>query len=304
MDLSILIVNWNTRDLLADCLASIAANAPTYSYEIIVVDNASADNSPTMVKERFPSVILIENSANPGFAQANNQAIARSRGRYVLLLNPDTVVLPGALDTLVDFMDRHPKAGAAGSRLFAADGSLQISCYPFPTLFRELWRLFHLDAVHPLAVYDMNNWSLDAPREIEAIQGSCFLLRRETLDQVGLLDGEFFMYSEEVDLCLRVRRGGWSLYWVPQARVIHYGGQSSKLVADEMFLQLYRGKVQYFRKHARPIVVGLYKLVLLAAASARIVVSPFAWLERPTQRRHHLAVAGQYQKLIYELRSF
>jgi GT2 family glycosyltransferase len=304
MYLSVIIVNWNTRDLLADCLESIAANAPAYSYEIIVVDNASADDSVGMIKTRFPHVTLIENSGNPGFAQANNQAIARSGGRYVLLLNPDTVVLPDALDKLVDFMDRHPRAGAAGSRLFSADGSLQISCYPYPTLFRELWRLSHLDAIHPIAEYDMSRWSVDTPREVEAIQGSCLMLRREALDQVGLLDESFFMYSEEVDLCLRIRLGGWPLYWVPQSRVIHYGGQSSKLVADEMFLQLYRGKVQYFRKHTRPLVVALYKLVLLAAACARVVLAPLAWLERPSQRRHHIAVAGQYQKLIYNIRSF
>jgi GT2 family glycosyltransferase len=304
MDLSIIIVNWNTRDLLADCLDSIAANAPTYSYEIIVVDNASADESVAMVKAQFPHVMLIENNGNPGFAQANNQAIARSSGRYVLLLNPDTVVLPEALDKLIDFMDRYPLAGAAGSRLFSADGSLQTSCYPYPTLFRELWRLSHLDAIRLIAEYDMSSWSVDAPREVEAVQGSCLMLRRKALDQVGLLDENFFMYSEEVDLCLRIRQGGWPLYWVPQSRVIHYGGQSSKLVADEMFLQLYRGKVQYFRKHTQPVVVALYKLVLLVAALARVVASPLAWLERPPRRQHHLAVAGQYHKLIYSLRTF
>jgi GT2 family glycosyltransferase len=304
MDASIIIVNWNTRDLLADCLESIAANAPTYSYEIIVVDNASADDSVAMIKARFPHIALIENSGNPGFAQANNQAINRSSGRYILLLNPDTVVLPDALDNLIAFMDRHPHAGAAGSRLFSADGSLQASCYPYPTLFRELWRLFHMDAIHPIAEYDMGRWSVDAPREVEAIQGSCFMLRREALDQVGLLDENFFMYSEEVDLCLRIRQGGWPLYWVPQSRVIHYGGQSSKLVADEMFLQLYRGKVQYFRKHTKPLKVALYKLVLLAAASARVAVAPIAWLERPSKRARHLAQAGQYQKLLHQIWSF
>ncbi len=304
MDASIIIVNWNTRDLLAECLASLFANPPSLQFEVIVVDNASSDDSAAMVQSTFPQVTLIESKVNLGFAGANNKAIAQSRGRYVILLNPDTVVLPQAFDILIEFLDRHPHVGAAGSRLFSADGSLQTSCFPAPTVFRELWRLFHMDAIHPYAEYDMKRWNTDTPREVDSVLGACLVLRRETLDQVGLLDDGFFMFSEEVDLCLRIRRAGWPIFWVPCAQVIHYGGQSTKQVADEMFLQLYQGKVQYFRKHTRPLKVALYKLVLFAAASARLAVAPLAWFERQPKRQRHLKQASQYQKLIYRIRTF
>src|SRR5688572_9666781 len=147
--LSIIIVSWNTASLLENCLASILAGPPTSPFEIWVVDNASTDDSPWMVRKKFPQVHLIENRENVGFARANNQAIQRCMGKYILLLNPDTVVASGALQALVDFLDKHPEKGAIGPRILNPDGSLQISSHPRPTLFREPWRLFHLDALLP-----------------------------------------------------------------------------------------------------------------------------------------------------------
>ena len=265
------------------------------------MDNASTDGSAQMVRERFPWVRLIENRENVGFARASNQAIRDSAGRYVLLLNPDTEVKPGALETLVRFMDAHSKAGAAGARLLDPDGTLQPSCHPAPTLSRELWRLFHLDALWPYACYPMAVWDLDTPREVDAAQGACLILRREALDQVGLLDEDYFIYSEEVDLGHRLRQHGWEVYWVPQAVVVHYGGRSTEQVAPEMFLRLYQGKVLYFRKHHGWLAVRAYKLILLVAALARLLVSPLAWLERPPRRQEHLALAGHYRRLVTAL---
>ncbi len=299
--LSIIIVNWNTRDLLGQCLDSIYAPLPDDKFEVWVVDNASSDGSTQVVHERFPQVRLIENRENVGFARANNQAVRESMGRYVLLLNPDTEVKPGALETLVRFMDDHPEAGAAGARLINPDSTLQSSCHPAPTLFGEFWRLFHLDALWPYACYNMARWDLAMPREVDVVQGACMILRREALDQVGLLDEDYFIYSEEVDLCHRLRRHGWKVYWVPQAVVVHHGGQSTQQVAAEMFLRLYQGKVLYFRKHHGCLVAQVYKLILLAAALGRLLVSPLAWLERPRRRQQHLMLAGHYRRLMRAL---
>jgi GT2 family glycosyltransferase len=246
-------------------------------------------------------VRLIENSKNVGFAQANNQAIQQSAGCYVLLLNPDTEVQPGALETLVRFMDAHPQAGAAGARLLNPSGTLQPSCHPAPTLSRELWRLFHLDALWPYACYPMAGWDLNTPREVDMVPGACLILSRDALDQVGLLDEDYFIYSEEVDLCYRLRRAGWRLYWLPQAVVIHYGGQSTRQMAAAMFLRLYQGKVLYFRKHHGRLAAQLYKLILLIAALARLLLSPLVWLVRPPQRHQHLALASHYRRLVRAL---
>jgi len=300
--LSIIIVNWNTRDLLAQCLRSVYANSPDGEFEVWVVDNASTDGSVQMVRERFPQVRLIENVENVGFARANNQAIRESTGRYVLLLNPDTEVKPGALETLMQFMDAHPEAGAAGARLLNPDGTLQPSCHPFPTLGREAWRLFHLDALRLYARYEMARWDLETPRPVDVVQGACVILQRKALDQVGLLDENYFIYTEEVDLCYRLHRGGWHIYWVPQATVVHYGGQSTQQMPAEMFLRLYESKLFYFRKHHGRQAACAYKLILLAAAMARLLLSPLTWLERSPQRQRHLALAGYYRRLVWALR--
>ncbi len=301
VDLSIVIVNWNTRDLLAQCLRSIFAYPPNRNFEVVVVDNASTDGSVAMVRERFAEVMLIKNDSNPGFAVANNQAIRQSSGRHVLLLNPDTVVGPTTLQTLVAFMDVHPEAGAAGSMLVNPDGSLQASCSPSPTLLRELWRLFHMDSVYPMALYPMHSWPTQTPRRVETVQGASLIVRRQVIEQVGLLDESYFMYSEEVDWCERIRSDGWQIYWVPQSQVIHFGGQSTRQVAADMFIQLYQAKLLYFRKRYGPGYGIFYKGELFAAASARIMILPLAWLVQPERRTANATLAFRYGRLICSL---
>jgi GT2 family glycosyltransferase len=266
--------------------------------EAVVVDNASFDGSAQMVRDAFPSVRLIANSENVGFARANNQGIPLCRGRYILLLNPDTEVHPSALDALVHFMDGHPGVGTAGARLVGPDGELQPSCHPAPTLSREFWRLFHLDAVRPYATYRMEQWGVETPREVDVVQGACMILRRAALEEVGLLDEDYFIYSEEVDLCYRLLLAGWGIWWVPQAIVTHLGGQSTRQTAAAMFLRLYQGKVVYFRKNHGPGAARLYKLLLLAAGIGRLLVSPLAWFSGPAERRQRIALAGNYRQLI------
>lgn len=301
MKLSIILVSWNTRQLLADCLDSVYAYAPSEPFEVLVVDNASGDGSAAMVKERFPQARLIESEKNVGFAQGNNLAVPLCSGEYVLLLNPDTVVKPQALDALVQFMDAHSAAGAAGSRLLNPDETLQPSCHPAPTLARELWRLFHLDRIRPFGAYHMHRWDMNQPREVDVIQGASFIVRKAILDKIGFLDGRYFMYSEEVDLCYRLQKAGWKLYYVPASRVIHYGGQSTKLVAADMFLQLYLGKLMYFRKHYGRLAGIGYKFILLLAALSRLALIPLAWLQKPPQRQKNLALAQHYGRLLAAL---
>ncbi|MBV7340255.1 glycosyltransferase family 2 protein [Chloroflexi bacterium TSY] len=260
--LSIVIINWNTRDLLKACLESVDEERSALTdlgIETIVVDNASSDDSVQMLQEQFSWVKLIENDNNLGFARANNQAIAISQGEYVLLLNSDTIVKSGALKTLIQFMEQNPDAGACGSRLLNPNGTLQISCSPAPTVWSELYRLLYLDNLYPLAIYRMHGWSTSEPRLVDNVQGAAMLLRRRVIETVGVLDDQYFMYTEEVDLCRRIRVAGWKIYWVPQSRIIHYGGQSSKQIAAEMFLHLYLSKLIYIRKHYGQTYGSLYK---------------------------------------------
>lgn len=299
--LSIVVVSWNTKDLLRACLDSVFAYPPAAPFEVWVVDNDSHDGSVAMVRQRFPQVKLIENKDNVGFAQANNQAIEHCEGEYVLLLNPDTEVKPRALTELVTFLDHNPAAGAAGSRLLNPDGSLQPSCHPAPTLGRELWRLFHLDNVRPFGRYDMHQWDTGQPRDVDVLQGAALAVRKHILDQIGFLDGDYFIYSEEVDLCFRIQRAGWRLYWVPASRVVHYGGQSTRQVAEKMFLQLYLGKLKYFRKHYGRLAGVAYKWILLLASLMRLMLTPFAWLQKPPQRQHNFLLARYYQRLLLSL---
>jgi GT2 family glycosyltransferase len=302
--ISIVIVNWNTQELLAQCLESVSDEINRLHplrVETLVVDNASTDGSVQMIRERFPWVTLIENQTNVGFARANNQAILKSTGSYVLLLNPDTEVKPGAFEAMVRFLEANPQAGGVGARLLNPDGTLQVSCYQVPTLPRELWRMFHLDALRPYGVYRMTDWDLDTARKVDIIQGACLIIREEALSQVGLLDEKYFIYSEEVDLCHRLCQAGWPLYWVPQAEVIHYGGQSTQQVAAKMFLQLYQAKVVFFRKHYGRRTTQAYKLLLLIATLTRLLITPLAWLERPVKRQHHLTLAGHYRRLLMTL---
>jgi GT2 family glycosyltransferase len=301
MKLSIIIVSWNTKDLLRSCLESINQYPPGHPYEVFVVDNVSTDGSIEMVVEDFPQVQLIANKTNVGFAGGNNQAISQSVGDYILLLNPDTEVKPGALDALIDFLDETPEAGVAGAKLLNPDGSLQESCYPKPTLIREFWRLFYLDEVRPYARYKMARWDQKKPKEVDVLMGACMLLRREIIEAVGLFDVDYFIYSEEVDLCIRIQKAGWSLHWIPQAEVVHYGGQSTQQLAAEMFLQLYKGKIMFFRKHSGWLAVLLYKVILLMAAMARLMLAPLAWFGSPSRRKHYLTLTNHYRRLLTAL---
>jgi N-acetylglucosaminyl-diphospho-decaprenol L-rhamnosyltransferase len=331
VELSVVIVNWNTRELLAACLESVVrsqhdnrAGARTavgreserpqvgsqesgdftllpcpVTPEVFVVDNASADDSAAMVRKRFPWVRLIENRENVGFAQGNNQAIQQATGRYVLLLNPDTLVHSGALDALLSFLQTHPRAGAAGARLLNSDGTLQPACHPMLTPGREFWRLSFLDSILPRATYPMTRWDTATPRRVEVIKGACLLVRRAALDQVGVLDDSYFMYTEEVDLCYRLAEAGWELWYVPAAVVTHFGEASSRQAPEAMYLQLYRSKIQFYRKFGGERRARQAKLLLALAYAPRAAVVGAAALARSDRRTR----ARTYRRLLAALPS-
>ena len=304
MEVSIVIVNWNTRDVLEQCLKSIYASQTANQFEVWVVDNSSSDGSVQMVSESFSQVRLIANESNVGFAHANNQAINSSSGEYVMLLNPDTVIEKDVIESLVNLLNQKPDFGAVGPRLLNPDGTLQESAYPEPTLFREFWRMFHLDRFYNIGEYPMDDWPLDHAREVDVLMGACILIRRKVFDQVGFLDEEFFIYSEEVDFCTRIRNYGWRLAWYPTTKVVHFGGQSTQQISQEMFLQLYQGKIQYFRKHHTGFVVWLYKIVLFVATLARLALTPIAYFEKSSKKGEHLELSSNYRRLLWSLPSY
>jgi GT2 family glycosyltransferase len=300
---SIVIVSWNTRQLLRECLQSVRVAVRDFSggAEVVVIDNASHDSSPEMVRQEFPEVDLVCNTSNPGFAAANNQGIRRTRGRYVLLLNPDTVGRAGFLRLLAAFLDAHPETGAVGPRVVGAQGEHQVSCYPLPTLGREMWRLFHLDRIRPRGIYPPSFFEATTPQPVESMLGACLLVRRDALEDAGLLDERYFIYTEEIDLCRRLQDRGWQLYWIPESVIVHYGGASTTQVALRMFVELYRSKVQYFRKHfGRRGAIG-YKAVLVAAALPRMGLATVAMAVRPADREKWRALLTNYSALIARL---
>lgn len=259
-DLSIIIVNWNTRDLLAECLESVCDDQlqmigeQTPITEIIVVDNASTDGSVGMVRDRFPSVHLRENSENIGFARANNQAIRMAMGRFILLLNSDTVVQPNALQLLIEALERYPKAGAAGPQVLNPDGTLQ-NCYgSLPSIFSELIGPYAFDTLtKPWGRIGGRMHKTLMPNErckaVDRVSFACTMIRREALEQVGLLDERFEFYSEDYDYFMRLRQVGWETIFCPQSRIVHHWGASSSQRSEWSLRQLYRSKRLYSAKH-------------------------------------------------------
>jgi len=255
MDLSVIIVSWNVEELLAACLASVYASlqGSGAEYEVLVVDNASSDGSADMVHERFPQARLMTNASNKGFAAANNQAMAETRGHYVVLLNPDTVLRGDTLGTLVHFMDDVLSAGMAGPRLVYGNGSFQHSAFRFPSLAQAFFDFF---PVHYCLLesrlngrYARSLYARGCPFAIDHPLGACMVVRRQSIEQVGWMDEEFFMYCEEVDWAMRIRRAGWGIYCVPAAELVHYAAQSTCQFRNEMFVALWRSRFRLFGKH-------------------------------------------------------
>ncbi len=253
--LSICIVNWNTRDYLRECLQSIADTASDLAPEVIVVDNASSDGSAEMVRRAFPSVMLLANDENLKYARANNQALEVAGGEFKLLLNPDVVVLEGALRELLAAADRHARAGAVAPKLVNPDGSLQRSCRSFPNPDALTYEMLGLSRLFPrsrrFGKYRMSWWCCDTEMTVDQPMASALLLRASSLAEVGLFDEGFPMFFNDVDLCRRLWNGGWEVWFTPAASMIHHVGAGTRQVRPQMVQESHRSLLRYYQKHYR-----------------------------------------------------
>jgi GT2 family glycosyltransferase len=248
VDVSIIIVSWNTRELLLSCIKEALQIDRGISREIIVVDNASRDGSAREVKGEFPSVHLIENEKNLGFAKAVNQGLQKGSGKYVLLLNPDTQVKGGAVERLVSFMETHLGAGVAGPQLLNSDGSKQNSIANYPSLATELFNKSLLRRLFKKK-FPGKERDYSEPVEVDSVIGACMIVRREAIHQVGLLDEDYFLFLEETDWCYRMTKRGWKIYHVPQAEVGHFQGKSAEIVKKRAKVEFYRSRYHFFKKN-------------------------------------------------------
>jgi GT2 family glycosyltransferase len=259
LDVAIIIVSWNVRDYLADCLRSVYSEFRRSKLKgsVWVVDNNSTDGTQDLVSDLFPQVNLIKNKDNPGFGAANNQgmlAAAEFTPRYYFLLNPDTLVRPGSIKALVEFLDGNPKAGVAGARLVYGDGRFQHSAFAFPGISQLMFDLFpmpprlyesRVNGRYPRRFYNANN----RPFQIDHPLGATMMVRRDVAEATGGFDEDFFMYCEELDWCWRIREAGWQIYTVPAAEIVHYGGESTKQVAARSVINLWDSRAKFYKRH-------------------------------------------------------
>lgn len=252
-DVSIIIVNWNLKDYLLDCIRSVLQHGGDLSVEIIVVDNASSDDSAGAVAREFPQVTLIENLENVGFAAANNQAMAIGTGRYYFLLNNDALVYEGVLPSLVEFMDSHPDVGICGPRVVNGDGSLQVRAKGnYPSVRTALFHFFtpafvkyHANRSRGFYVVKDDRWV----RETDWVSGCAMMVNRAAVDEVGMLDADVFMYCEDVDWCYRMKKSGWKVFYFPEVTVLHYEGKSMKKQTGRKVGAHKAGLVAFYARH-------------------------------------------------------
>jgi GT2 family glycosyltransferase len=288
-DLSVIIVSWNTQSLLRDCLASLFESNADAKLEVFVVDNDSHDGSPEMVEASFPSVRLIRNDQNAGFATANNQALKLATGRHMLLLNSDTLVHPGVIDASIDYMDLHPEVGMMGCRVLNGDGTVQKTCSQFPTLTNLALLttgLFRVPGLDFAQRYRMDDWQRDDERDVEVVSGCYLMVRSDAMSTVGLLDEDFFFFGEETDWCRRFLAHGYAVRFAPVGTIIHFGGGSSKSLSSKRDLMLSEATVRLHRKHGGFVSAAAAWTILLVFNASRFAYwSLKDMLKRSSQSR-------------------
>jgi len=292
VDLSIIIVSRNTRELLLRCMKSIFESDRGISREMIVVDNGSSDGSVDEVEKAFPFVHLVGNEKNLGFAKAVNQALQKASGKYIFLLNPDTEVKNGAIKQLLSFMESHLETGVAGAQLLNSDGSKQNSIANFPSLATELFNKRLLRWLFPRR-FPGKERKYSEPVEVDSVIGACMMVNREALDQVGVLDEDYFLFLEETDLCYRMKKAGWKIYHVPQAEVYHFQGKSAEAERKRAKVEYYRSRYHFFKKNRGSgryflLVAGL--MVRLVAESISMALVCLFTLGRVKRWRRKLSI--------------
>ena len=264
-DVSIIIVSWNTKEFLLSCIKLALEKERRIFREVLVVDNGSRDGSASEVKRVFPSIHLIENEKNLGFAKAVNQGLQKASGKYILLLNPDTQVKKGAIERLVSFMETHPRVGISGPQLLNSDGSKQNSIANFPSLATELLNKSLLRWLFPKK-FPGKERDYSEPIEVDSVIGACMMVRRDVINQVGLLDEEYFLFLEETDWCYRIKKAGWKIYYVPQAEVYHFQGKSAEAEKKKAKIEYYRSRYHFFKKNRG----GVQWVILLTGLLIRL----------------------------------
>lgn len=254
MDVSILVVNYNTCRLTLDCLQSVYASETDYRYEVIVIDNHSSDGSVEAIQAAYPQLTFLANQENTGFAKANNQGMEVASGRYILLLNSDTLVQPDTLDTMIRFMDTHPEMGASGCKVILPDGSLDKACKRgFPTPSASFYYAFGFAKRFPdlpkYNQYQLGHLDPDDEYPVDVLVGAFMLVRREAMEQVGGLDETFFMYGEDIDWCYRIKQAGWGIYYYPHTYIIHIKGGSARRRPLKIIYEFHRAMWVFHRKH-------------------------------------------------------
>ena len=296
-DLSIVIVNWNSAAFLQKCLESIYTNTKGVRFEVVVVDNASRDGCEQMLTTHFPFVRFIQSGSNLGFARANNLAFHVSSGRYVLFLNPDTEVIGSAFERLVGFLNENSQAGIAGPRLLNSDGSIQSSCIrSFPTIVNEAFDSNFLRRKFPRSRW----WGISPlfenrqiPSAVDAISGASLMIRRSVFEAVGLFTTSYFMYAEDVDLCFKVRTAGWENFFVPDAAVVHHGGQSTRAQDDGNFsdVVLRESRWRFFQTRKNEVYSFCYRASTMIAAIVRLALLGGAWIASSTEHRNSIRLS-------------
>jgi N-acetylglucosaminyl-diphospho-decaprenol L-rhamnosyltransferase len=272
-DVSIILLSWNVRELLRACLRSLPLDDPLL--EVIVVDAGSGDGSAELVRTEFPSVQLVASSENLGYSRGNNLGLARARGRYLFVLNPDTVVLPGSLEAMRAYMDAHPPVGVVGPQLLWPDQSVQATRRRFPTLTTAFFESTWLQPLAPRQLLD-HFYAADLPagdtQEVDWVVGAALYVRRAAYEQVGGLDEGFFMYSEELDWQRRMRAAGWRCVYLPTARVVHYEARSSAQVPAATHIRFNTSKVHYVRKYHGALAAAALRWFLLGNFAVQLIV--------------------------------
>ncbi len=286
-ELSIIVVSYNTKEMTQECLQSIYTNAGETSLEVIVVDNNSQDGTVEMLAAQFPQVRLVRNRENRGFAVANNQGLAIVQGKYILLLNSDTIILGNVLIDSVRYLACNSKIGAIGCQVLNSDRTIQKTCSGFPTLLRLLIMTLALDRIPFCSILDtylLRSWPRDNEREVEVISGCYLMVRKDVIERVGGLDEQFFFFAEETDWCHRIQQAGWKLMFVPVGNIIHHGGGSVKKLNYKLDVLLTAAIVRLHRKHGGFLFAVMVYLALMTFNVSRATLWSLVAFQNTSKR--------------------
>lgn len=299
--LSIVIVSYNVKEFVSNCLKSIFESKFESDYEVIVIDNASKDDSVEMILEKFPQVKLIPNKENYGFARACNLGLKIAQGEYIFLLNPDTRINPLTLERIVEFMQENPEVGIGGCYVYNPDGSFQESFYRFPTFFNTLGRMFSLFRMLPRnGLTQSFFWSYphdNVPQNVDRVLGGAMVIRKKALEDTGQMDENYFLYGEDMDVCYRMKQKGWEISPIPGTKVVHFQGESSKQNLEKVIFLRFKNEFVFIKKYYPAIKVMLFRILQLMGAVLRLGFWMLCFLIGLEKQRAKASIRG-YLKVV------